>query len=257
MKPINYRIFAFSENTLTLQLDPIISESQIRFLYRLKSTILAKKWPSVYEILVTFHELSIIFDCRSLSFEDLQESVEELIGTAELTVDGDTDQEVNQYAIPVCYDEELALDKDRMENQTGLDYSEIVHLHQQGNYILYMIGFLPGFMYLGGLNKKLHCNRLKIPRQNVSTGSVGIAGEQTGIYPMESPGGWNIVGRTPLTIFDFDTSSRLQSSGTAFDEAVQIRPLDKINFVAISKSQFEELQGMNVMDYQKSIHKSQ
>lgn len=257
MKSKTHRIYALSENTLTLQLNPDISESQIRYLYRLKSSILDRKWPWVYEIIVTFHELSILFDCTSVSFEELQENVRKLLEEEGWIGGREWEPKVKDYTIPVCYDKEMALDQSRLEIQTGLPFSEVVDIHQRGHYILYMQGFLPGFMYLGGLDEKLNCPRLETPRQKIRAGSVGIAGSQTGVYPMESPGGWNIIGRTPLTLFDFSSTSAIQNQTPVTPDTVHIRPLDKITFTAISVDRFEELLGINVVDYQAIIHKSQ
>lgn len=250
MIPPEHRIYSLSENSLVLQLSPVISEPQIRFLFRLKSTIHERQWPSIHEIMVTFHELSILFDSSSISFEELQESVVALLDDPRV-LNQQEDQKSNRITIPVCYDEDMALDKDRMAHQTGMSFSEIVELHQRGNYLLYMLGFLPGFMYLGGLDQKLICPRLEIPRQKIEVGSIGIADDQTGIYPMESPGGWNIIGRTPLTLFEFDQSNPGQKFGSGFQASAYLQPLDKIRFIAISRKQFEEFRGLNLKQFQE------
>lgn len=247
MKAKNSRIYALSENGLTLQLDPVVSEKQIRFLYHLKSTILSQKWPSVYEVLVTFHELSVFFDYRSIPYEQMRNKIQVLYEKEQNYV-VDKNQEANHFHLPICYDDVFAPDKSRLENHTGLSFSEIVNLHQRGQYILYMIGFLPGFMYLGGLDEKIKCPRLERPREKVKSGSVGIAGEQTGIYPMESPGGWNIIGRTPLTLFDFQRSDLLNTK----HGQNPIQPMDQIRFTPISQSRFEELKGMNILEFQST-----
>ena len=248
MKSTKSRIYALSENSLTLQLDPVISEKQIRFLYQLQSTILKQKWPAVYEVVVTFHELSVFFDFNSIPYEEMEKKILDLYEEKQTNQEYET-QGVNRFLLPVCYEEEFALDKDRLQNHTGLPFSEIVSLHHQGNYLLYMIGFLPGFMYLGGLDERINCPRLENPREKVSAGSVGIAGQQSGIYPMDSPGGWNIIGRTPLTLFDYEWSSRANTE----DDYLTIHPLDQIRFIPVSKSGFEELQGMNILEYQSIL----
>lgn len=248
MKSTKSRIYALSENSLTLQLDPVISEKQIRFLYQLQSTILKQKWPAVYEVLVTFYELSVFFDFNSIPYEELEKKILDLYEEKQTNQEYET-QGVNRFLLPVCYEEEFALDKVRLQNHTGLPFSEIVSLHHQGNYLLYMIGFLPGFMYLGGLDERINCPRLENPREKVSAGSVGIAGQQSGIYPMDSPGGWNIIGRSPLTLFDYEWSSRANTE----DDYLTIHPLDQIRFIPVSKSGFEELQGMNILEYQSIL----
>jgi len=104
--------------------------------------------------------------------------------------------------IPVCYGGELGPDLEYVAECHGLSPEEVVSLHSRPDYQIYMLGFTPGFPFLGGLPEELHTPRRESPRSAVPAGSVGIANAQTGIYPVTSPGGWQIVGRTPLNIFD-------------------------------------------------------
>ena len=104
--------------------------------------------------------------------------------------------------IPVCYDDIFALDREIAESTTGIKFDEIIQIHSQRDYLLYFTGFMPGFMYLGGLDPRLQMPRKATPRLEVADGSVGIAGMQTGIYPFKSPGGWQIIGRCPVRLFD-------------------------------------------------------
>lgn len=251
MNTLEHRIYGLSDNSLVLQLSPVIAESQIRLLFRIKSAIQEQDWPAVCEVIVTFHELTILFDSGSISFEELEEKVLALLDDSRLT-DPKGGQQGKRITVPVCYDKEMALDKSRMVDQTGMSFSEIVDIHQRGNYLVYMLGFLPGFMYLGGLDEKLNCSRLEVPRQKVEKGSVGIADDQTGIYPMASPGGWNIIGRTPLTLFEYDQSILGQLRGNRWEQTAYIQPLDHIKFIAISSAQFEEFQGLNIQEFQET-----
>ncbi len=127
--------------------------------------------------------------------------------------------------IPVCYGGPYGEDLPFVASHAGLSEEEVIRLHSERPYRIYMLGFLPGFPYLGGLNERLFTPRLQTPRTRIPAGSVGIGGQQTGIYPMESPGGWQLIGRTPLRLFDPD------------------RPLpyaagDFIRFVPISEREF-------------------
>lgn len=106
------------------------------------------------------------------------------------------------WKIPVCYDNEFAMDLDEISVQKNLTKKEIIRLHSEGIYTVFFIGFLPGFLYLGGLDEKLYVPRKPSPRLKITKGAVAIGGNQTGIYPNESPGGWNIIGNTPITLFD-------------------------------------------------------
>ncbi|RYM33938.1 5-oxoprolinase subunit PxpB [Brumimicrobium glaciale] len=106
------------------------------------------------------------------------------------------------YTVPVCYEAPFALDIDEIAQSKNISVSKIIKIHTKPIYPVYFIGFLPGFPYLGGMSKKISHPRKASPRVKVSSGSVGIAGTQTGIYSSESPGGWNIIGRSPLNFFN-------------------------------------------------------
>lgn len=109
--------------------------------------------------------------------------------------------------VPVCYQGDFALDLEEVAAYNKMDADEVVRRHIGNDYLVYMLGFSPGFPYLGGMDKEIACPRRKEPRKLIEAGSVGIAGEQTGIYSVDSPGGWQIIGKTPLKIFDRDTES--------------------------------------------------
>lgn len=104
--------------------------------------------------------------------------------------------------IPTLYGGEYGPDLNFVAQYNNLSVDEVIEIHSSKNYLVYMLGFTPGFPYLGGLSEKINAPRLKNPRPRILAGSVGIAGSQTGIYPVESPGGWRIIGRTPLKLFD-------------------------------------------------------
>ncbi len=131
--------------------------------------------------------------------------------------------------IPVCYDDqEFAPDLKIVCDHAKLTKDEVIKLHSSTDYLIYMMGFLPGFPYLGGMDERLQTPRLQTPRTKIPAGSVAIGGEQTGLYPVESPGGWNIIGRTPLKVFDLNRDPKfLYKAG------------DKIRFVPISHTEFE------------------
>lgn len=114
----------------------------------------------------------------------------------------------NVIEIPVCYGSELGPDIEYVAEHNKLTVDEVINIHSNGEYLVYMLGFAPGFPYLGGLSEKLHTPRRDAPRTAIPAGSVGIAGTQTGIYPLETPGGWQIIGRTPLKLFDFNGSNK-------------------------------------------------
>jgi inhibitor of KinA len=130
--------------------------------------------------------------------------------------------------IPVCYDPEFAPDIDDIARHTQLSATEIVDLHSTNQYRVACIGFVSGFTFLAGLPKNLATPRRDVPRKEIPAGSVGIGGAQTGIYPLRSPGGWNLIGRTPLKLFD-----------PTKDPPTLLCPGDRVRFRAITREEFE------------------
>nr|WP_245203915.1 5-oxoprolinase subunit PxpB [Ammoniphilus resinae] len=130
--------------------------------------------------------------------------------------------------IPVCYGGELGPDLEFVAQHNGLSSDEVIRIHCEGRYLVYMIGFSPGFPYLGGLSEKIAAPRRSSPRLVIPAGSVGIAGQQTGIYPIATPGGWQLIGRTPLSLFrpNMEEPSLLQAG-------------DIIRFCQISEDEFK------------------
>jgi inhibitor of KinA len=131
--------------------------------------------------------------------------------------------------IPVCYGGDLGPDLDDVARQHGLTAQQVIDLHSGTEYLVYMIGFMPGFAYMGGLPDQLATPRRATPRTAVPAGTVGIGGSQTGVYPLESPGGWNLIGRTPLRIFDIDR-----------EPATLLAAGDVARFAPISPREFEQ-----------------
>lgn len=134
--------------------------------------------------------------------------------------------------IPVCYGGELGPDLESVAARHQLDVDEVVRIHAAGDYLVYMVGFMPGFAYLGGLSERIVTPRRPNPRTAVPAGTVGIGGQQTGVYPLESPGGWNLIGRTPLRIFDITR-----------DEPSLLATGDHVRFLPISLAEFHERSG--------------
>ena len=129
--------------------------------------------------------------------------------------------------IPVCYDATFALDLDPVCKHTGLSPEQIIAAHSTGKYFVYFLGFTPGFGYLGPLASELHVPRHSSPRKKVAAGSVGLAGMQTAVYPIDSPGGWQIIGRTPLRMFN-----------PANEQPSLLQPGDDVRFRVISREEF-------------------
>ena len=135
------------------------------------------------------------------------------------------------WQIPVCYDVSFGIDLEEIANKKKCSVAEIIRLHTEGDYLVYFIGFQPGFLYLGGLHQTLHVSRKSNPRLRVDKGSVAIGGIQTGIYPQNSSGGWNIIGKSPLNFFDINAS-----------EPCFAKPGDRIQFVSVDLHTFYQIE---------------
>ena len=132
--------------------------------------------------------------------------------------------------IPVCYGGDLGPDLDDVARAHGITPDEVVALHAGAEYLVYMIGFMPGFAYLGGLPERIATPRRQTPRTAVPAGTVGIGGRQTGVYPLVSPGGWNLIGRTPVKIFDI---TRDEPTLLFTGDRVRFRPMSRAEFEAV------------------------
>ena len=191
------------------------------------SVIKEQDWPGIKEIVPTYSSFVIHFDPFIFSFDGLITCVADLWDCKE--VSGKTKPKT--VLIPTLYGSDFGLDIESVSEFTNLPVEEVIRIHSENEYLVYALGFSPGFPYLGGLDSRIHCPRLETPRISVPKGSVAIADSQTGVYPVSSPGGWRLIGQTPVTIFDPDRS-----------HPSIVTPGDYIRFVPIgSESEFEEI----------------
>ncbi len=137
--------------------------------------------------------------------------------------------------IPVCYGGKYGEDLAFIAQHAGMSEAEVIALHSSMPYRIYMLGFLPGFPYLGGLDERLHTPRLANPRTKIPAGSVGIGGQQTGIYPMASPGGWQLLGRTPLRLFAPEQGGKLPYLA---GDSIRFVPIDEATFLKLEKEEW-------------------
>lgn len=180
----------------------------------------------VIEIIPSYRSLLIVYDPSATTASVLQDSLislEKRLPEIEIPPPRTVE-------IPVCYGGEFGPDIQFVADSNNLTADEVIRLHSEPEYQIFMIGFSPGFPYLGGLPEELHTPRLKTPRTHVPAGSVGIANGQTGIYPVTSPGGWQLIGRTPLKLFDPEHSNPfLYQAG------------DRIRFKPITQEEYHRL----------------
>jgi len=219
------KIDALGDSALIINLADEISDST-RLLARVLSaaeTIEVAKLPGVVDVTSSYESVAVFFDLIYVE-PDIVDKIRALIAPAGVRVSG----KKQRVEIPVCYDEEFALDLDRVANHTSLTPDAIIALHSSAEYTVACIGFMPGFPFLSGLPQQLRVPRLESPRTKVPAGSVAIANVQAGVYPLESPGGWNVLGRTPLRLFRVNESP-----------PTLLRPGDFVQFRRITRDQFE------------------
>jgi len=202
-----------------LEIDSDINDHVIHISKKIK-TALAKY---ILDVVPTYQSLGVYY--RGLKYRNLIEKVKDLDFN---TMDRSTSQ---KHIIPVCYDEQYGPDMERVSERHHLKSGDIIKRHTDQTYKVCFIGFLPGFLYLSGLDPSLTTPRLNTPRMKILPGSVGIGGSQTGIYPISSPGGWNIIGRCPLKLFDVHNEGKL----------CRYEAGDQVQFQSISRVEFDVL----------------
>lgn len=176
-----------------------------------------------WEFVPSYNSLTLIQRAKSIDFLVLSKKLKQWYAAMGLQ----NSQQKFLWRLPVCYDLDFGIDLEEVSKVLNKSISEIIELHTNATYTVYGIGFLPGFMYLGGLAKELEIPRRATPRLKVEKGAVGIAGQQTGIYPQESPGGWNLIGNCFVSIFDAEK-----------DAPCFVNVGDKIQFYAISRAEY-------------------
>ncbi len=179
------------------------------------------------ELIPSYTSLLVKYDFVKYSYDDMVELIQK-----ELECVNEVEIESREVKLPVYYGLEVGLDLKSMAEIKGLSVEEIVSLHVKKEYFVYAIGFAPGFAYMGEVDSKIATPRLANPRAKIPKGSVGIADAQTAIYPKESPGGWNIIGRTPIEMFSKD-----------YEDFSYFKVGDRVKFEPISKESFIELGG--------------
>jgi inhibitor of KinA len=232
--PFSYRIFPLGDSALTLDFGNTINDAINREVLALFRQINQKPFRGIIELLPAYSSLTVFYDTVTLrpslpenttAYDWMRMQLENFLVTT-VTSGDETNREVR---IPVCYHKDFAPDLQRVADLKNLSFDDIIRLHTGKKYRVFMLGFLPGFPYLGKTDKKINVARKDEP-EKVKAGSVGIAGRQTGIYPFNSPGGWQIIGKTPVKLFDKEKT-----------EITLLKPGDVVEFFSISKEEFLKL----------------
>ena len=212
-----------------MELDHKISETKQKKLFTLITHLLHNPIHGVVNIHPGYSSILLTLD-KTTNIDDAIRAVENILNV----IQNIEPPEEKLVEVPVLYGGNYGKDLQRVVQFSKLSESEIIQRHQTGNYLVYFLGFSPGFPYLGGMDQDLTTPRKQTPRKRVPQGSVAIAGGQTGIYPLSSPGGWNLIGRTPLKIFNI---SNPQNS--------LIQMGNKVQFKSISEDEYKRLKESN------------
>lgn len=212
------KIKAINEESLMLVFADEISEDNHLLVKAYYEALIEKGFLSVVP---SYNAIMITYDFLTMNFYDVKAMIESL----DVMIQKNNQKRVIK--MPVCY--AMGEDLSRVAKHTGLSEEEVIRRHSGRDYLVYMIGFTPGFPYLGGMDPQLETPRLEVPRTKIPPGAVGIGGKQTGIYPLMTPGGWNIIGRTPLQLYDAKESKTLLTMG------------DYIRFYDVSEENYNDI----------------
>ena len=193
-------------------------------LFEVSKQLEKSKIKEIDDIVYSNSSIGIEYDSDKTNYKTISDKINNHLQSLKIN---SNKKKTKMWTIPICYDKEFALDIDKISKSTGLSNSSIKKIHLNQIYKVNMIGFIPGFVYMKNLNDQLKISRKKNPRLTVPEGSIGIADNMCGIYNIQSPGGWNILGRTPLSFFSIYNSP-----------PIKIKPEDEIQFKKINKKEF-------------------
>jgi KipI family sensor histidine kinase inhibitor len=220
------RFLISGDRGLVVEFGNEISEAVNRKVRNLYLAVQKCKPEGVYEMVPTYRSLMIQYNPMETDLDSLMTRLSEI----EESLDSIELPKPRIIEIPTIYGGAFGEDLKFVAEHNGIREDEVVKIHSSVDYRIYMLGFSPGFPYLGGMNEKIETPRLKTPRTKIPAGSVGIAGKQTGIYPMESPGGWQLIGRTPLKLYDPSRST-----------PVLLQAGDYLRFIPVDKEEYDRI----------------
>ena len=221
-----FKITIAGDSALNLEFSSTISPQTSTMIRTAAETLSADPIGGIVELVPTFCSLMVSYDPLRISFDQLSSQLRTRL--CDITAAETGIRKI--ITIPVCYGGDFGPDIETVAKHANMSIDELIAVHSAPDYLIDMLGFLPGFAYLGGLDERLHTPRLTTPRTRIEAGSVGIGGAQTGIYPLPSPGGWQIIGRTPLRPYDPDRENPiLYSAG----EYLHFSPITPDEYAAI------------------------
>jgi inhibitor of KinA len=229
-----YSLFPLGDAAILIDFGNTIDEAVNKNVIRLYRHLQKKRIPFITDFVPAYSSLTLYYDALLIPPPEGDRTnfdvIAEIIEAASEDEPSSMEERNRLLRIPVCYSENFAQDIETISRQNGVAVEDIVELHTSKVYLVYMIGFLPGFAYMGEVDERIAIPRKAIPAP-VVPGAVGIAGRQTGIYPFHSPGGWHIIGRSPLPLFDKKRP-----------DPVLLESGDRVQFYAITEDEFTDYQ---------------
>ena len=225
-----FHIQPLSENTLIIYFGQQADAATARRIRRANDAIAHLMGSVLIDTIPSYGSIHLTYDLLATDFSALHKQLSECI--ASLRPDPVQEAGPKRIEIPVYYGEEVALDLHAVAALADLTAEEVISIHSAQEYTVYAIGFTPGFAYLGNIDERIQAPRKQTPRRKVAAGSLGIADRQTAIYPVESPGGWQILGRTPVDLIDYSKASL-----TPFQMG------DRVKFISVTRDEFLALGG--------------
>jgi len=229
-KTENVSIYPLGESAIVMEFGTQIDSETSGLISAICRFLDEYSFEGFVEYVPAYTTVTLFYDIMVSDFQTTRSLLMEMLDEIS---DPDLEEEIDQVVeIPVLYGGETGRDLPFVAQYNGLTEEKVVSLHASGTYLVHMIGFAPGFPYLGGMDERIAVPRKDSPRALVTAGSVGIAGKQTGIYPIDSPGGWQIIGQTPLNLFDLER-----------EHPALLKAGCKVRFVAIDVLEFDQLKG--------------
>jgi len=222
---MNFRYLVSGESSITLEIGNQISEKINQKVRMMSIAINKSKIDGIVELITTYRSIKIDYNPCKIHYKALINELDDLQkNISDVLIEGSKIIE-----IPTLYE---GPDLEYVSQYNSISVEQVIKIHSSKAYLIYMLGFTPGFPYLGGMSDKISTPRLKKPRAKIASGSVGIAGSQTGIYPIDSPGGWQLIGKTPLILFDEEKKNPFLLEAGNY---IKFKPIDKKTFEVIQK----------------------
>lgn len=223
---LDFRYKAAGDSAILMELDAGIDEKTNKRIIHLSKLIEDKAEEGFGEVIIGYRSILVQYNPLRLSY---QQAVE-LLKYLETNNDSNKYEKRRHIEIPVLYGGEHGPDLESVATYNNLSPKEVISIHSAASYLVYFIGFTPGFPFMGGMSKRIATPRLENPRISIPSGSVGIANNQTGIYPVESPGGWRLIGQTPIRLYDWQAN-----------QPFLLHAGDKVTFKEIQIDEFNEI----------------